>query len=130
MDKKYNRSIKNYGIAGVLCLVFAFGYELFSHQVYSVYMICSPVFPFLGGMFIMLLLKKVKAPFPGDGARRAYAWGIATLTIGSIMNGVFEIYGSESELTSYYWLAGIFMIVAADLMYLFRILVPEKQTVA
>lgn len=51
-----------YLIISVLCAVYGMIYELFSHKVYSIYMIFAFVIPLLGGFvpFIIMYALKVK----------------------------------------------------------------------
>ena len=84
---------------GVSILTGLFGaiYELFSHEVYSYFMIYA---------FAL--------------CRNLYHAGIATLTIGSIMRGVLDIYGTTNSLSNIYWFAGIPMTVLPVFIFCFQ----------
>ncbi len=60
--KKYAETVRAYLIISVLCAVYGMIYELFSHKVYSIYMIFAFVIPLLGGFvpFIIMYALKVK----------------------------------------------------------------------
>ena len=47
--KKCAETVRVYLIISVLCAVFGAVYELFSHKVYSIYMIFAFMIPLLGG---------------------------------------------------------------------------------
>lgn len=115
----------SFGYIWVSCFCVLFGavYEYFSHEVYSYYMLYAFVFPLAGGVlpFLALSLKKEKGSrLPGDTPRLLWHFGIATLTVGSIVTGILEIYGTTNSLTAGYWYAGFGLLAAAVCVYLFE----------
>lgn len=63
------------------------------------------LWPLAGGAVpaaILAVLHKA----PGAAARGLYRAALATLTVGSLMTGVFEIYGSSPALLAVYWVVG------------------------
>ena len=86
-------------------ILFGAVYELFSHGVWSCFMICAFAFPLLLGAIPFFLLRKRGKSFPGRAADLIHA-GVAALTVGSILQGVLEIYGTSNPLTISCWLAG------------------------
>lgn len=106
----------NYLAAALLCALFGAVYEIFSHEVYSYPMIYAFAIPLAGGALPFLafaagLLKQWR--FPGTISRSLYHAGIAALTIGSIMRGILEIYGTTNMLLWAYWIAGWLLIAGA-----------------
>ena len=99
------------------CAVFGAVYELFSHKVYSHFMICAFVFPLLLGVIPFSLLQKRGKPFPAKAAELVHA-GVAALTVGSVLQGVLEIYGTSNPLTAVYWTAGGVLVSAGWLLTL------------
>ena len=97
--------LKRYLLAALGCAVLSAVYEGFSHGVYSVWMIGLFLFPLLLGALPALLLRRARR-VPARGVRRVWAAGVSTLAMGSLMTGVFEIYGSPSPLTMWYWPVG------------------------
>ena len=96
-----------YLLISLFCALFGAVYERFSHGVYSFYMIYAFAFSLAGGtlpFFVLHLLRTGR--YPGALARNLYHSGIATLTVGSIVRGVLEIYGTTNVLAGYYWIAG------------------------
>lgn len=102
-----------YLILSVFCALFGAVYELFSHEVYSFYMIYAFGFPLVGGALPYGILSAFHLSKSSSLlARNLYHSGIATLTVGSIVRGVLDIYGTTNSLSRYYWFVGIFAVVA------------------
>lgn len=102
---------KRYGCATIGCVIFSAVYEAFSHGVLSWWMMLLGAWPFLlGTVPFLIFFKKGRILVPRRGIS-AYHCGVITLTVGSCMTGVFEIYGSSCEYSMVYWLAGGLMIL-------------------
>ena len=102
-----------YLILSVFCALFGAVYELFSHEVYSFYMLYAFGFPLVGGALPYGILSAFHLSKSSSAlARNLYHSGIATLTVGSIVRGVLDIYGTTNSLSRYYWFVGIFAVVA------------------
>lgn len=90
-----------YIIAVIGCIFFASTYEAFSHGVYSNYMIYAFLIPLIMGAGVSYILyfinKKSKVTLPGKFEKNMYNAAVATLTFGSIFNGVLEIYGTTNS---------------------------------
>lgn len=108
-----------YLLLSLFCVLFGAVYELFSHEVYSFFMLYAFVFPLAGGTlpFLTLYLTKAKK-HPGVVARNLHHSAVATLTTGSIVKGVLDIYGTTNALTSYYWITGVALLAAGVTAYL------------
>ena len=115
--KRYASVIKAYLLATVGCAIFGAVYELFSHEVWSCFMICAFAFPLLLGAIPFFLMQKRGKPFPGRAAELVHA-GVAALTVGSILQGVLEIYGTSNPLTTTYWAVGSGLTVVGWLLIL------------
>ena len=110
-------------------------YELFSHGVYSNYMIFAFMIPLAAGAvpnMIAAAFNKKRGPsgfyldasdsgraapgirFAASGLQLA---AVATLTVGSLVKGALEIYGTTNRLTAVYPVAGTILLTAALLMY-------------
>ena len=100
------RIARNYLIVAAICAAVGFIYELFSHQVWSVYMIGAFAVPLILGVLPNLVIAIGRIKTPGLAAENLYACGIATLTLGSLLKGVLQIYGTTNTLLEYYWLVG------------------------
>lgn len=113
LDTKYmKKQIITYLIASVLCIIFAVIYEAFSHQVYSLFMICSFAIPLVLGVFVSLIQYKKKKSY-GRVEINLYNAGVATLTFGSIFQGVLEIYGTTNMRVYVYLFVGILLILTS-----------------
>lgn len=86
-------------------------YELFSHGVYSYYMIYAfaPVL-LLGALPAVILL--CRGGFvPTKLGFELYNAGIATLTAGSFIKGVLDIYGTSNGLVAVYPVVGAILLI-------------------
>lgn len=92
--------------ATLFCALFGAVYERFSHGVYAYGMLYAFAFPLVLGVLPFTLIWMLRAPYPPKALRDVYHAGIAALTVGSIICGVLEIYGTTSPLTLVYWLLG------------------------
>lgn len=101
----------------IFCILFSVIYEAFSHEVYSNFMIYLALVPLFGGLLPFLLLLFSKLPYPARLSLNAYNSGIATLTVGCCLKGVFEIYGSSCPLITVYWIAGAALVLLGLLTY-------------
>ena len=100
------RIARNYLIVAVICAAVGVIYELFSHQVWSVYMIGAFAVPLILGVLPNLVIAIGRLKTPGYAAENLYACGLITLTLGSLLKGVLQIYGTTNTLLEYYWLVG------------------------
>jgi len=110
-----NRASKTafvYLLVSLFFVLFGAVYEIYSHEVYSYYMLYAFAFPLIGGTLVFNILSFLKLQkYPNAIARNLYHSGIATLTAGSVVHGVLEIYGTTNALSDYYWSVGIVLIV-------------------
>ncbi len=107
----------NYLLFSIFLALFAFIYEKFSHNVYSNYMIFAFLFPLLLGFIPFTFLSRkitryIRIP--------TYHMAIITFTIGSIMQGILDIYGTTNQLISWYWYFGLTMILITIIMILLQ----------
>lgn len=116
-----------YLLVTLFCAAFGAVYESLSHGVYSYFMLYAFAFPLCGGAlpFTALSLGRGKR-LPGFLPRQLYHFAIAALTVGSLMTGVLEIYGTTNDLLQVYWYAGALLLLAALAAYA-AALVKEKS---
>lgn len=108
-----------YLLTAMLCALFGAVYELFSHEVYSFYMIYAFVFPLAGGVFPFLLLCVLRIPrYPNIISGQLWHSGIAAFTVGCIIRGILDIYGTTNSLSQWYWYIGIFLTAAGLISFL------------
>lgn len=107
-----------YFLIALFCALFGAVYEVFSHGVYSFYMLYAFAFPLAGGTLpFWLIARKDCKRYPATFARNLYHSGIATLTVGSIVRGVLDIYGTTNVLTGYYFFVGGLLVIAGVIMF-------------
>lgn len=108
-----------YLLISLFCVLLGAVYEYFSHEVYSVYMIYAFIYPLLCGALPFAALSLYGSrKFPGRLHINLYNAGIATLTVGSVMQGVVDIYGTTNTLIRIYWYAGLALMLIGVLMFL------------
>ena len=110
-----------YLIGSILTAAAAAVYELFSHGVYSNYMIYAFMIPLIGGALPELLTaartdKKRAAHDTAQGTNPRRASGvrlavIVTLTAGCLAKGVLDIYGTTNRLLIIYPIAAVLIAV-------------------
>ena len=105
---------------------FGYGYEQFSHGVYSVFMIYAFCVPLILGMLPMFLLKMFRIRrLPNRLSLNLYNSGLAALTVGSIFKGVLDIYGTTNDLITVYPIAAGVLLLAGLGTYIAVLAYPE-----
>lgn len=107
-----------YLMISIICAAFGAIYELFSHEVYSYFMLYAFLFPLIGGTLPFFVLACSRVRLPDAIACKLYHAGIAALTVGSLFTGVLEIYGTTNRLTAVYWIVGAGLVVCGVGKYL------------
>ncbi len=119
--KKLKEQGTIYIIVSLVCILFAMIYESFSHGVISNFMIYAFTIPLILGVgvnYIIYFLKINK--LPNKFENRTYNAGIATLTIGSIIEGVLQIYGTTNSKVYVYLIVGLILLTSSIISYKFR----------
>lgn len=107
-------------------MVFGFVYELFSHQVYSNYMVYAFAIPLLGGTLVYLALGIAQRfTYPCAAARYLYHSGLAALTVGSIVRGILDIYGTTNSLTKWYAIVGFGLLIVSFFVNAFYVITKD-----
>lgn len=110
-----------YMLVSIFVAFFGAVYEHFSFGVYSFYMIYAFAFPLIGGALVYLI-KQMRDNGLGANKNRTggvmisetlYHSAIATFTIGSIMKGVLDIYGTTNRLLIVYPVIGAVLLISA-----------------
>lgn len=109
-----------YLLATIFAELFGGVYEVFSHGVWSAWMVYAFAFPLVLGALPYSILALRRKPLPHRWRRNLHHAAVATLTVGSVMEGVFSIYGTTSRLTIVYWIAGIILLILSLLLRLIR----------
>ncbi len=101
----------------LFCALFGGVYEAFSHGVWSYRMIYAFAFLLALGVLPLLVLRLRHAPLPSRFARTAWHAGIVSLTVGSLVTGALEIYGTSHPLTILYWIVGGLLLLVGAAAY-------------
>ena len=126
VNKSVNKDVKNkfvkrsvmYFCISIFCAVFGGIYEIFSHGVYSNCMMYAFLFPLIGGTLYNLILYCFSRFRLQRGLSLIfYNTGIAALTIGSIVRGILDIYGTDNILANVYWYAGAILVCLGVVFY-------------
>lgn len=115
-NKFVKRSVMYFCIS-MFCAVFGGIYEIFSHGVYSNYMMYAFLFPLIGGTLYNLILYSLRLRLQRGLSLIFYNTGIAALTIGSIVRGILDIYGTDNILANVYWYAGVVFVFLGVVFY-------------
>ena len=106
------KQISKYFILSLIFLFFGFIYEQFSHNIYSSYMIYAFLFPLIMGTIIYIIIDKTKInDLLTPLAMSFYNSSILTFSLGSIIQGVLDIYGTTNKLVFYYLIVGIILLM-------------------
>ena len=114
-------------IASLFCALFGAVYERYSHGVYSYAMIYAFAYPLALGVLPMYLIWILHALYPPKTLRCLWHAGIATLTVGSIVTGVLEIYGTTNPLTIVYPILGAALCTTGAVAYLIVLLTYARK---
>lgn len=118
--KEIEKLVFTYLIVTLVCAGFGAVYEFFSHGVYSYYMLYAFMLPFLGGTVYFYCILYFRSKIPGCIACRFQHFGILTVTVGCIVCGILEIYGTTNRLVIFYFIVGGMFLVIGNFMYLLQ----------
>ena len=105
-----------FNVAGTIFLaLFGAIYELFSHGVYSYHMIYAFGFPLIVGVLLYAVLI-LKGKYPRRSFLNVWNTAIATFSLGSVFEGVLEIYGTSNPLVIVYPVAGGILLIIGLIM--------------
>ena len=117
------RSGTAYLIASALVAAAGWMYELFSHGVYSNYMIYAFMVPLACGALPDILAatrgcrSKKRSGSSASGLRLA---AVVTLTAGSLIKGVLDIFGTTNRLLVVYPIIGLALAIAALIAFIWQ----------
>lgn len=92
--------IKKYLIFTIFIMIFGYVYELFSHNVYSIYMQYAFLIPLVLGLLLFIVIYLFKKEINRNIGITLYNNAVITLTVYSLLKGVLEIYGTTNILLS------------------------------
>ena len=110
----------------LFCIVFFLIYDRFSHGVRSPYMTFLFAWPLtLGAIPELVFYLLPGARRPGTLSANLYHSGVAALTTGSLLRGIFDIAGNASVYQHWLMVAGGFLLAGGIVMYLLNR--PKEQ---
>lgn len=123
-----------YFVVAAFCIIFDKVYAVFGHGVYCASMSLMFLYPLIGGgvLFLLLWLFILNA----DDVKyyrfyyNCYNSGIAALTIGSILNGIFKIAGTSSAYVAVFIVCGYILSIIGFLGYLINLSRRQKAIIA
>jgi hypothetical protein len=120
-EKQFRKAIWVYLILSAVAIVVSKVYGIFGHGVTSAAMSWMFLYPLLGGALFYFIIEMLIPHITKFAGCRVFLnlnnSGIATLTLASLLKGIFEIAGTDSPyLVYYYTVGGVF--VAAGLIIL------------
>lgn len=127
---KYSKAAAKRTLAYVIITMFTAlcggVYELFGHGVYSYYMLYAFAIPLVCGVLPNLIAAVRGLPKPHKVAYNLYNSGVATLTAGSVFEGVLEIYGTTNDLIYVYLIAGLTLLWAGIIAHIICGMIGKK----
>ncbi|MBC3888386.1 hypothetical protein GH810_08695 [Acetobacterium paludosum] len=131
--KKILKTSLIYLVLSLSAIIINYVYGLFGHGVHSSYMTWMFLYPLLGGailyLLIFLLVPDIARIVEYRMFYNIYNSGIATLTIGSLLKGIFDIAGTSSVYIAVFYAIGE-LFVAVGLVMLLILAVNLKKSQA
>ena len=116
INLKFLKTSFVYLLVSLVLILFGAVYEVYSHGVYSYYMIYAFCIPLVFGTLVYFIRAIVSGKQNGtDASDMLYCGSISALTAGSIIKGILEIYGTTNRNTYIYPAAGALLLAAAVL---------------
>ncbi len=116
-NKKYLlRKIVILVFLAIFLAVFGAVYEIFSHHVYSYSMIYAFGYPLLWAFILLLFLAREEPKIPVASIQTMNV-GVAALALGSIVQGVVDIYGTDQHLLRFMFYAGVALAALSVILF-------------
>ena len=100
------------------CALFSVIYNHYGHGIHSFFMSFLFLWPFLGAAWYLLLPLAVSL-HPSRLSKNMMNAGLATITAGSLLRGIFEIAGTSSPYENEFFFLGV-TLCAFSIPFLFR----------
>lgn len=112
-ERAFLRTSLIYIAVSAFTALFGAVYEHYSHGVVSLTMVFAFVPPLILGALTSLVLHFMPDFRVLGVSRQLWRLGVASLAVGMIFNGIIEIYGTDSPLTKYYFIASALLILSS-----------------
>ena len=117
--KKERRRIMLWLAAATFCVFFSMAYNHYGHGIHSFFMSDLFLWPLAGAVWY-LLLPAVFSVHPRRLSVNAMNAGIATITVGSLLRGIFEIAGTASPYVILFFCMGSLLCLLGILFLLWH----------
>lgn len=118
-SKSAKKSLFMYIGVTIFAGIFSFEYELFSHQVYSNFMVYLFVVPLVLGVIPNALALAILRLDVGNAWQKTVqAFAVATLSVGSVLQGIVEIYGTTNLLIRYFFIVGGVLLLTSAIVWI------------
>lgn len=95
-------------------------YEMFSHGVYSYSMIYAFAYPLVLGAFPSIIMAMLSRPCKDSVAFDLYVFAIAFATVGSLIDGVLEIYGTSNRYMVIFNVVSVLLLAASVILWIVK----------
>jgi hypothetical protein len=98
-------------------------YSLFGHGESSGFMTWMFLYPLIGGILLFIISGLLPKLTNKEGYRifyNLYNAGIATLTVGSFMKGIFDIAGTSSRYVLAFYITGILFLLSGFVLLIYH----------
>lgn len=124
METNRRRALKTafvYLLFSLFCALFGGVYEFFANGVMSFRMVYAFAIPLVGGTlpFFYMGVFGMK-PYPAAVLVGYHHCAIATFTLGTLLWGALEIYGTSNVLVHIYYMVGISLIIGEVITYVIQ----------
>ncbi len=120
--KNTKKQIYKYLILSAFFLIFGLIYEAHSHGAYSNYMVFSFTIPLIFGSILYFIIYKSNIyKHLSELGMNIYNTSILSLTLGSVMKGFLEIYGTTNKLIIIYPILSLGLIIISLIIIIISI---------
>ncbi len=128
-NKLFFKEVWIYAFIALFTIIVNQVYSIFSHDVASPSMTWMFLYPLIGGSTYLFVAGIILSPHLKTTNWRVFFnlhhSGVATLTIASFLQGVFEIAGTDSPYLIYYYYVGWGFIGIAFIIFCMKVLLKK-----
>ena len=115
----YKKNARIYIFITMFVFIFSYIYEIFSHDVYSLYMMLSPLIPLILGVLVNYILYFINTNLKISNLNSNIHNSIViALTLYCILNGVLEIFGTTNSLVYLYIYISILLAILNVILFI------------
>lgn len=112
IKKIYKKYVVIYTVFTIFLALFGLIYSIFDRGITSFYMKYNFIYCLIFGVIVYCLLYKF-VKFYNSKINKLYNLSIFTVSIGSILKGIFDISGIDSRYPKYYFLVALTLFIIA-----------------